>query len=141
MKIFFITAVIFFAALNGSAQIAKDFMVGGGFDLIKTDHDVFLKKGQFASEGHYFITRQFTLSSGLEIWTDEGISLTLGARWFPVDEAFVRMRGLIGENDLVIGGGWTKPITDKLRFEAMADFYFEGEFGIRAGLMYVIRRK
>ncbi|RAV97688.1 hypothetical protein [Pseudochryseolinea flava] len=142
MKGFFLTtAVLFFTALNVSAQIAKDFMVGGGFDLIKTDNDGFLGKGQFATEGHYFVTRQFTLSSGLEVWTDEGVSLSLGARWFPVEEAFVRMRGLIGENDLVIGGGWTKPVNENLRFEAMADFYFEGEFAIRAGLMYVIRRK
>jgi hypothetical protein len=142
MKTLFITvAVLFFTAVNSSAQIAKDFMVGGGFDLIKTDNDGFLSKGQFASEGHYFVTRQFTLSSGLEIWTGDGLSLTLGARWFPVEEAFIRLRGLIGENDLAIGGGWTKPINDKLKFEAMADFYFEGEFAIRAGVMYVIRRK
>jgi hypothetical protein len=142
MKTLFISvAVLFFTATNLSAQIAKDFMVGGGFDLIKTDNERFFGKGQFASEGHYFITRQITLSSGLEVWTGDGLSLTLGARWFPVDEAFVRLRGLIGENDLAIGGGWTKPVSENLRFEAMADFYFEGEFAIRAGVMYVLRRK
>jgi len=141
MKHFLSTAILFFIAFQSSGQIAKDFMVGGGFDLIKTDNDTFLGKGQFATEGHYFVTRQFTLSSGFEVWTDKGLSLSLGARWFPVEEAFVRLRGLIGENDLDIGGGGAKPINEKFRFEAMADFYFEGEFAIRAGVMYVIRRK
>ena len=34
-----------------------------------------------------------------------------------------------------------EPINDKLRFEAIGDFYFTGEFAIRAGVMYVLRRK
>ena len=116
-------------------------MVGGAFDLIKTDNDGVLDKVQLGLEGHYFITRQFTLSLGTEIWTDDDFSLALGGRWFPVEEAFVRVRGLIGENDVSIGGGWTKPINDKFKFEAIGDFYFKGDFAIRAGLMYVIRRK
>ena len=122
-------------------QISKDFMVGGAMDLIKTDNNGFLGKAQFGLEGNYFITRQFTASAGLELWTDDESSFMIGGRWYPVEEAFVRFRGLIGDNDLSIGGGWTKPINDKLRFEAIGDFYFKGEFAIRAGLMYVIRRK
>jgi hypothetical protein len=141
MRPFFTALLLCFLLSSSYAQIAKDFMVGGGLDLIKTDNNGFLGKGQFGAEGHYFITRQFTLSSGLEGWTADGVSLTLGARWFPVEEAFVRMRGLIGENDLAIGGGWAKPLNDKMRFEAMGDFYFKGDFAIRVGIMYVIRRK
>jgi hypothetical protein len=135
------TLVLLFVISTTSAQIAKDFMVGGAADLIKTDNDGFLEKVQLGLEGHYFITRQITASAGVELWSDDDASLALGARWFPVEEAFIRLRGLIGQNDISIGGGWTKPINDKLKFEAMGDFYFEGEFAIRAGLMYVIRRK
>jgi hypothetical protein len=124
-----------------SAQIAKDFMIGGGFDLIKTDNDNFVEKVQIGIEGNYFITRQFTASVGAELWSSDESSLALGVRWFPVEEAFIRMRGLIGENDLSLGGGWTKPINEKLKFEAMGDFYFEGELAIRVGIMYVLRRK
>jgi hypothetical protein len=134
------TALFMFVAIV-HGQISKDFMVGGALDLIKTDNDGFLGKAQLGLEGNYFITRQFTASAGLELWTDNDASFTIGGRWFPVEEAFVRFRGLIGENDLSIGGGWTKPINDKLRFEALGDFYFAGEFAIRAGVMYVIRRK
>lgn len=137
----FTTLVFVFVISSASAQIAKDFMVGGAFDLIKTDNDGFLGKVQLGLEGHYFLTRQITASVGAELWSDDDASLALGARWFPVEEAFIRVRGLIGQNDISIGGGWTKPINDKLKFEAIGDFYFEGEFSIRAGLMYVLRRK
>lgn len=126
--------------VTATAQIAKDMMVGGSFDLVKTDNDKFAEKAQIGFEGNYFITRQFTGSAGLEIWTDDEVSFVLGARWFPVEEAFVRIRGLIGANDLSLGGGWTRPIDDTWKFEAMGDFYFSGDFAIRAGVVYVIRR-
>lgn len=122
------------------SQIAKDFMVGGGLDLIKSDNDGFLDKAQLGVEGNYFITRKLTGTAGFEIWTGDDFSFVLGGRWFPLEEAFVRVRGLVGENDLSIGGGWTKPLNESWRFEAMGDFYFKGEFAIRAGVAYVIRR-
>lgn len=115
-------------------------MVGGGFDLIKTDNDGFIQKAQIALEGNYFLTRQFTASAGFDIWTDDGLNFVIGGRWYPVDDFFARIRGIIGDNDISIGAGWNKPITETWRFEAMGDFYFEGEFGIRVGVMYVIRR-
>lgn len=123
------------------AQIARDFLVGGGFDLIKTDNDGFAEKLQLGLEGNYFITRRFTATGGLEFWTGDQVSLVVGTRWFPSDEAFVRLRGLIGTNDLSVGAGWTKPLNESLKFEAIGDFYFSVDFAIRAGLVYVIRRK
>lgn len=141
MKKIILTTAVCLLLTAAHGQIARDFMFGGAMDLIKTDNDGFLEKAQLGLEGNYFITRQFTASAGLELWTDDDASFMLGARWYPVEEAFVRFRGLIGENDLSIGGGWTKPINDKLRFEAIGDFYFTGEFAIRAGVMYVLRRK
>jgi len=116
-------------------------MVGGALDLIKSDNSGFLDKAQIGLEGNYFITRKFTGTAGVEFWTSDDVSFVLGARWFPIDEAFVRVRGLLGENDFAIGGGWTKPLNENLRFEAMGDFYFKGEFAIRAGVAYVFRRK
>jgi hypothetical protein len=133
--------ILVFIALSAQAQIAKDMTVGGGFDLIKTDNDGFLGKVQLAVEANYFFARQFTGSAGLELWTDDEVSFALGSRWYPIEEAFVRVRGLIGVNDLSLGGGWTKPINENWKFESMADFYFEGEFSIRVGAVYVIRRK
>ena len=134
------TIVLLFIAQLSFSQIAKDFMLGGGLDLIKSDNNSFLDKAQLGVEANYFITRKFTGTVGIEIWTADDFSFVLGARWFPIDEAFVRVRGLVGENDLSIGGGWTKPLNEFWRFEAMGDFYFRGEFAIRAGVAYVIRR-
>ncbi len=66
----------------------------------------------------------------------------MGMRYYPLDNFFVRFRGLIGANDVALGGGWAKPINEKLRFEAIGDFYFgQTEFGIRAGIAYVIKNK
>jgi hypothetical protein len=121
------------------AQIAKDILVGGSFDVIKTDNNGFVKKAQLGIEGNYFLTRKFTVSAGFEFWTGDNVSLVLGGRWYPVDNVFVRARGLIGENDLAIGGGWAKPINENWRFEAMGDFYFKVDFAIRIGAVYVIR--
>lgn len=136
------TLLIFFGAMySASAQIAKDFMVGGGLDIVKTDNDGFGSKIQLGIEGNYFITRQFTASVGAELWSSDESSVALGVRWFPIEEAFVRLRGLIGDNDLAIGAGWTKPINSNWKFEALGDFYFEGEFAMRLGVMYVLRRE
>ncbi len=121
-------------------QFAKDFMVGGGFDVVKTNNDGFVQKAQIGFEGNYFLSRQFTATGGLEFWVNDGVSFVLGGRWYPIENFFARIRGLVGENDLSIGAGWNKPITATWHFEALGDFYFRGEFGIRVGLMYIIRR-
>ncbi|HEY9049667.1 MAG TPA: hypothetical protein VIN08_27405 [Ohtaekwangia sp.] len=140
-KRFLFLPLFSFLSVSSFGQIAHDFLVGGGLDLIKTDNRSIASKAQIAMEGNYFLTRTITASGGLEIWTDDKVSVALGGRWFPVEEAFVRIRGLIGENDLSIGGGWTRPIINEhWKFETMGDFYFRGDFSIRAGVMYIIRR-
>ena len=138
-SLFFLTFI--FSTTFSSAQIAKDIMVSGGFDLVKTDNEGFVRKAQFGVEGNYFLTRKFTASAGVDFWTGDHVSLVLGGRWYPVENVFVRARGLIGENDFSIGGGWTKPINEQWRFEAMGDFYFKVDFAIRVGAVYVIRMK
>jgi hypothetical protein len=124
----------------GYAQIANDVMVGGGFDLIKTDYSSFFGKAQIGGEVNYFITKDFTATAGLEVWTDDQLSFVIGGRYYPVNELFLRARGLIGVNDLSIGAGWTKPIGEKVRLEAMADFYFDLQFAVRIGFGYVFRK-
>jgi hypothetical protein len=140
MNRFILFAIILFHGSSGFAQIAGDYMIGLQSDIVKTDNSKAFAKAQIGAEVNYFVTKNFTGTTGFEIWTADEISFLIGARWFPNDDAFVRIRGLIGENDLSIGGGWVKPINDKFRFEAIADFYFKVDFSIRAGLVYVIRR-
>lgn len=141
MKKSLLVALFILIAAQSWAQIAKDFMIGASADLIKSDYDEFFNKFQTGVEVNYFLSRKLTATGGLEYWSEPGeFSVVMGARYYPIQEAFVRLRGLIGANDLVIGGGWAKPLDENWKFEAMADFYFEGSFGIRAGFVYMIRR-
>lgn len=136
----FIILIVF--TLPSFAQSNNDIMVSGSLDLIKPDYSSFLDKGQIGLEGNYFVVRHFAVGAGVELWTKQKSSFVMGMRWYPHDHVFVRLRGLIGANDVSIGGGWAKPINDAWRFEAIGDFYVaDTEFAIRAGLSYVIKSK
>ncbi|MBL7876952.1 MAG: hypothetical protein JNL53_14890 [Cyclobacteriaceae bacterium] len=124
------------------AQSNNDLMISGGLDLIKTDFNSAFKKAQLGLEANYFVVRHFSAGAGVDIWTDQKTSFVMGARWYPVDFAFVRFRGLIGANDASLGAGWAKPFHENWRFEAMGDFFFsDAEFAIRAGVSYIIKKK
>jgi hypothetical protein len=127
-------------SMSAFGQIAGDFMVGFQMDVVKTDNSKVFEKAQFGAELNYFVTRNFVGTTGFEVWTGDDLSFIVGARWFPNADGFVRLRGLIGENDVSLGGGWVKPINEKFRFEAIADFYFKIDFSIRMGIVYVMRR-
>jgi hypothetical protein len=126
---------------SSRAQIAEDLMVGGHFDLVKTDYVNLLQKVQIGAEVNYFATRTITVTSGLEYWSTEGMSFLVGGRWYPKENAFVRLRGLVGANDLSIGAGWSKPMNENIRFEAIGDIYFKFDFAIRIGIVYIRRKK
>lgn len=142
-RVFLLATLLFLPFTSFSqkrySQQANDFLVGGAFDLIKTDNEGFVQKAQVGGEFNYFITREFAATGGLDIWADNTMSLVLGTRWYPIDDFFVRGRGLIGKNDLSLGSGWNRSLGSNFRFEAIGDYYFEGEFAIRVGLMYLIR--
>jgi hypothetical protein len=125
------------------AQSSNDILVGGGFDLIKTDNNQLFDKAQIGLEAHYFVVRNFAAGAGFEIWPQQKSSFMMGMRWYALDHVFIRARGLIGANDFSIGGGWTKPIiNENWRFEAIGDFYVaDTEFAIRAGVSYIIKKK
>jgi hypothetical protein len=127
--------------ISAFPQAGKDLMIGSHLDLIRSDNAGHFEKAQAGVELNYFLSRQFTATAGGEYWTDgDEVSFVLGARWHPVPEAFIRLRGLIGANDFSIGGGWAKPLNDNWRFEAMADVYTEGRIAIRAGFAYILPR-
>lgn len=137
------TALIFSSLLLSFfcySQSSNSILIGGGFDFIKTDNTGLLEKMQLGLEGHYFVVRHFAVGAGTEIWTDKRSSFMMGMRYYLMDNVFVRFRGLIGANDASLGAGWAKPLNDKLRFEAMGDFYFaDPQFGVRAGVSYVLK--
>jgi hypothetical protein len=142
MKNLFSFAITVLIALSSHAQIAKDWMAGAHTDLIKSDNDGYFEKIQISTEANYFLSRRFTATGGLEYWSERRqASLVMGGRWYPIPDAFVRVRGLVGANDFAVGAGWAKPLNEHWRFEALADLYTRGNIAIRAGIMYLIRRK
>lgn len=150
MKRLGLILVYFLISYNSFSQIAKDFMIGASLDLVRSDYDSFFEKVQTGAEFNYFLSRKFTATGGVEYWSSGNqISFVMGARWYPIQEAFIRVRGLVGANDIAFGGGWNKPIALNKQqltkrnwyFEAMADVYVkQSNFAIRAGLVYIFKR-
>jgi hypothetical protein len=132
--------VLALGVVHGVAQDASDYILSVQADLVKTDNASMFGKGQFGIEANYFINDKFTAATGLEFWTDDDISFVIGTRFYPAESGFIRLRGLVGANDLSIGGGWVKPLNKNFRLEAIADFYFSIDFSIRAGIVYMIPR-
>lgn len=133
---------VFAFVFTTHAQSTSDILISGGFDLIKTDYSRFGDKLQLGAEANYFVLRHFAVGGGLELWTRQPSSFAMGVRYYALDNFFIRFRGLIGANDVALGGGWSKPINEKWRFEAIGDFYLgQTEFAIRAGVGYVIKSK
>ena len=130
---------ILFAAcsLMSFAQRAERWMIGVQADLIKSDNDGFFEKLQVGLEANYYFSRKFAVTAGVEWWTGDFVSFVAGARFTPIDEGFIRIRGLPG-HDFSIGAGFAKPLSENLRIEAMADLYLEGHIAIRAGIAYAI---
>lgn len=138
-----LVAFLFLIACSAHGQSTKDILVGGGFDLVKTDNQKLFNKMQLGIEGNYFIVRHFSVGAGLEHWTQfSTTSFVMGARWYPTDKLFVRFRGLIGANDATAGVGWSQPFKNSFRLEAMGDFYFGAtDFALRVGAAYIIKAK
>lgn len=141
-KKYLILTFISLVSFSLSAQSSSDILVSGGFDLIKTDNTKLIDKAQIGLEANYFVVRNFAAGAGFEIWPRQKSSFIMGARWYAYDHVFVRVRGLIGANDVSFGGGWAKPINESWRFEAIGDLYLANtQFAIRAGVSYIIKKK
>ncbi len=131
-------ALFVFCSTACLSQSKNEIIIGLQLDLIKTNNSGYFQRFQTGAEGNYFFHEKFSVTGGMEYWTESRqFSLVTGARWYPVEDAFIRVRGLLGANDVSIGGGWSMPLKENLRFEALSDFYFAGHITIRAGFTYV----
>src|SRR5882672_9582563 len=139
MKKVVLTTLFAISLCTVKAQSTNDVLVGGGIDVIKTDNIQVFDKAQVGLEVNYFVVRHFAVGGGAELWTNQRNSFVMGMRWYADENIFLRLRGLIGANDVSLGVGWSKPIATSWRLEVMGDFYFQGDFGLRTGLAYVIR--
>ena len=138
-RILLLTIII--STVSASAQSTKDVLVGGGIDLIKTDISQVFYKAQMGAEGHFFVMRHFAVGVGGEYWTTgQRNSFMMGMRYYFTEKLFFRVRGLIGANEVALGMGYSHPLTEMFRIEAMGDFYLiNTDFALRAGIAYVIR--
>lgn len=135
-----LTLIFLSIAFMGYTQSTHDFLVGGGLDLVKTDIIKVFDKAQTGLEAHYFVMRNFAVGAGIEAWSKQKNSFMMGMRWYAADKVFLRLRGLIGANDVALGIGYSKPLSKFWRLEGIGDYYFVStEFGVRAGISYVIR--
>lgn len=136
----FILAVCF-VGLTAFAygQISKDLMLGVALDVLKTDFNAVGDKVQLGVELNYFLVKSFSVTGGYEVWSRDRNSIVVGMRWFPIENGFVRFRGLVGENDLSFGFGWGKPLNRNWRLEAMGDYFTRGDFAVRGGMAYLIK--
>ena len=143
IRIVFMGFVFLISTLPTYSQTAGNIMVGGGLDLIKSDINGFAEKVQLGFEANYFINRNFGISGGFEIWSGGGNnnSAMVGLRWYPIQKFFLRFRGLIGQDDFGIGGGYSHVLNANWRLEGMADYYLDqGELGLRFGAAYIFRK-
>ena len=119
------------------------FMTTGAFDLVKSDIINPVSKVQAGVDVNYFVARTFSVSGGIEIWTDprNNSSLALGVRWYPLEPVFLRFRGLVGENEFGAGAGVVRRMDRTWRLEAMIDYFInESEIALRLGVAYVISK-
>jgi hypothetical protein len=122
------------------SQRARTFMISVHADLIKSDNDGLFEKMQGGLEGSYYASRKFAVTAGAEGWSGyHRIVPAFGARFCPIDEAFVRVR-VLPQKGYSLGGGFAKPLSEKVRIEAMADFYWGGQIAIRGGVTYGLGR-
>ncbi len=141
MKKFLFTLCATFIFQIAICQIAQDVLVGANLDLIKSNNSGYFERIQFGVEGNYFLSTKFTGSLGLEYWSEgSDVSLAIGGRWYPNADAFVRIRGLVGVDQISVGGGWAKPLNEDWKFEAIGEVFTGGNIAIRAGLIYLIKR-
>ncbi len=141
MRIVLLSLLTVFPAIIFAQRTPGEVLLSSHMDLIKSDNSGYFEGVQIGLEGNYFFHSKFSGSAGLEIWSRDGLSGMLGARWYPTPDAFLRVRGLAGVNDVSIGGGFAKPIGELISIEAMTDFYFDGTFSIRAGFAFLIEKK
>jgi len=133
-----IVTVILLAAAATKAQSSGDMLVGAGLDFLKSNNTGFGNQVQLGAEFNYFINGEFTATAGFENWTAGTTSLVIGGRFYIQNNIFARIRGIIGDNDISIGGGYSHEINKHWRLEAMGDIYFEGDFALRGGVAYLL---
>lgn len=140
MRKLFILTILLTALSLSESQAQYLFSVHA--DAYKTDNRdpvEFVDKAQVGIEFNYFLYEQFSITTGVELWTTS-TRFVPGFRFYPINPLFLRFRPLLGrEVDYAFGAGYSRKITDNFRLEGMADYYFErSNLAIRFGIGYTL---
>ncbi|MBD8491043.1 hypothetical protein IFO69_19980 [Echinicola sp. CAU 1574] len=142
-KILLLLAVpmLLWGSEDAQAQQAEgSYLVSGAFDLARTDAPGVIRRYQIGLEANYFHWYNISFSGGYEFNYNRPNQVTLGGRYYPLEPAFIRMRGLIGkDSDLAFGAGYTLNLSYRVRLEGMVDYYAVSNVaGLRAGISFLI---
>lgn len=121
----------------------NDFYLHAGIDVASTAGSTFGDQIGFGIEAGYFLVNRLALNIGVERTVrdlpENGISfsengVTLGARFYPVKNAFIRYK-TINFQESVFGFGYGVPMGNVFSFEPIVDYYAVSEyFGFRAAI-------
>lgn len=136
MKKLFVV-ILFFVLVAGSTGYAQ-VRLNGAVDILKTDFFNEFPNLNLGFEVNYFAARSIALTGGVEMWNkpDMPFGVALGARWYPINPLFFRLRGILSDNsDFDIGLGYTFGLSDKWYLEVISDYYVvNSDFALRMGL-------
>ncbi|GAB3653593.1 hypothetical protein GCM10028791_23840 [Echinicola sediminis] len=133
--------LLLLAAKKTEAQQAEgSYMISSAFDLARTDAPGVIRRYQLGLEANYFHWYFLSFSGGYEFNYNRPNHVTLGARYYPLEPVFIRMRGLVGkDSDLAFGAGYTYNLSYRFRLEGMVDYYaVTNVAGLRAGISFLI---
>ena len=139
MKRFLIAFILSGSCLIAQGQDTNSFMLGLGMDLIRTDNPGVFERTQIGLEGNYFFAPKFSGTIGLDFWSSRGTSVILGARFYPIQPVYFKLKGYIGvADDFTLGMGYRKSISSDLDLEGGMDYFFDAnQLAIRFGLAYL----
>ncbi|WP_137401421.1 hypothetical protein [Echinicola rosea] len=131
---------LFGAKIVMAQQAEGSYLVSGGLDLARTDAPGVIKRYQIGLEANYFHWYNISFSGGYEFNYDRPNQVTLGGRYYPLEPAFLRVRGLIGkDSDVALGAGYTVNLSYRVRLEGMVDYYaVTNVAGLRAAIGILI---
>ncbi|QDH78302.1 hypothetical protein FKX85_04305 [Echinicola soli] len=121
-------------------QAEGSYLVSGALDLVRTDAPGVIKRYQFGLEANYFHWYNISFSGGYEFNYNRPNQVTLGGRYYPLEPAFLRVRGMIGkDSDIALGAGYTVNLSYRVRLEGMVDYYaVTNVAGLRAAIGILI---
>lgn len=123
-----------------SQQAAGSYLISGGMDLARTDAPGVIRRFQLGTELNYFHLHSLSFTGGYEFNYSRPNHVVLGARFYPIEPVFVRLRGLVGnKSDLALGAGYSHNLSYRFRLEGMVDYYAVSKVaGLRVGIGFLI---